>query len=272
VAGVIDLARKWLEQETQAIPPSRFIIRAAFPMTLHARPSHSESLFRDDVLLVVTATGGYVTLARPLDASVYEHIIGADVRAIDTVDPQLEWACIDAGLQAVPQRATYVRKAVGTIDEKSEVRSHIIADEVARLGAGSTRNVLIIGVVSSMVEELARRGHTMILRDLDPSLTGKLVGGYSIPPGRREQTLESIATADVCVVTGMTLVNDTFDDIATEAQRYSVPLVMYAQSCSSVASRLPRTGLVAVSVCEPWPNYFFPGATSFDVYRSEDAC
>ncbi|WP_054814629.1 Rossmann-like domain-containing protein [Nocardia arizonensis] len=144
---------------------------------------------------------------------------------------------------------------------KSQVRARTVAD---LLPVAGVRTVLVIGVVNSLLAQLRARGISYIACDA--------VGGVT-EWGEPVLTSTSLVTADydALLVTGMTLVNGSFDDVLRDASQRDIPLVMFAQSGSAVLPWFLGDGAVTAISAEPYPFFSLDGgpSTHFHYRRSE---
>jgi len=183
-----------------------------------------------------------------LPSEVAEDLAGASLAAL-LDDPRLpvRIAALDAYLGTVrphrsaPQAAPWQLPA-GTPPERALARDRAI---VSLLKIEPGQNVALIGVVNPLVQAIRERGGTCLPCDFNLRVTqwGDPVSAAMEP------VLES---ADLVIATGMTLGNGSFDRILARVRERGVPLVVYAQTGSSIVPQFLGRGVSAVSA-EPFP-------------------
>lgn len=268
VSSVHTLTRTWLTDLAGMQKASEYTVRSIFQMDLVARPTDQDPVFIDKTLLVATSGAGYVTATDPITPTRLAELLGADVRLLSGEGDAAEWACLDAGLSLhMPPPANCIR-LTGPPTSKAHSRAALIVDELSLLARPHSR-VLLVGAVGSLISEMRRRGFDVIACDLDGTLQGTEVAGCLIPRGGADVTLGLLPDASAVIATGMTIVNGTADRLISRTRALGIPLLIYAQSCVSIAARLAVRGIISAAVTEPWPNYFFPGESALQVFRKE---
>ncbi len=152
-------------------------------------------------------------------------------------------AALDAYLSALRPHPNPILVPRGSSLEKSMTRAGFVVDLLP-----PARRVLVVGVVNSILQTLRARGIDYVPCDL---VGGKTEFGEPIHTDARA----AAAGCDVLLVSGMTIGNGTFDELAALGK----PIVMFAQTGSAIAARLP--GVVAVSA-EPYPFFWLHGDDS----------
>lgn len=179
--------------------------------------------------------------------------------------PAVRIAALDAYLmQLAPHPraggavAAAVPLAAGTSLDKSRQR----AAALAGLLPAHVRRVAVIGVVNSVLAALRERRIGYLPCDL---------------AGGRTEWDEPIHTdpaavlpdCDALLITGMTLVNGSFDEFVGIARARQLPAVAFAQTGSAVLPWFLGSGLTAVSA-EPYPFFSLDGGPSTVFhYRAE---
>lgn len=119
----------------------------------------------------------------------------------------------------------------------------------------STRSVLVIGVVNSLLKELRKHGIRYIPCDL--------IGGHTEWGERVYTTIADVSESyDALLVTGMCLVNSSFDTLLEHARRRQLPMVMYAQTGSAVLPWFLGAAGVSAVAAEPYPFFSLDGGPS----------
>jgi hypothetical protein len=119
----------------------------------------------------------------------------------------------------------------------------------------STRSVLVIGVVNSLLTELRKREIRYIPCDL--------VGGHTEWGERVHTTIADVSESyDGLLVTGMCLSNNSFDVLLEHARRRRLPMVMYAQTGSAILPWFLGVAGVFAVAAEPYPFFSLDGGPS----------
>jgi hypothetical protein len=252
------------------MPSEEFILRGIWKMEMGFCPSLNDPAFVDTVVLAETSGVGYCVchdknLKLPIDW------IGRDVREITTSDRCLRVAILDAAYSALVFAPTYSLALLGSSNNKALGRASIISYEILRLVpkiARSSLNVAVVGAVGSILAELKKLGLSVRSTDMDSSVIGETLGGVKVEDGHG-QTTSMLASADLALVTGMTISTNTLDDIFSVCRSNKTKLIMFIQTGSNFASEYLRRGADTV-VAEIFPNYIFPGETVVKVFRRDE--
>lgn len=156
-------------------------------------------------------------------------------------------AALDAYLAHVrPHReaadAEPVTLPTGTPEVRARARDAAIA-ELLDIEPGA--KVALVGVVNPLVAAVRERGGVCLPCDLNLRTTQ---WGERIT----DDMTEVLREADAVVATGMTLSNGTFDLILGHCREQGVPLLVYAQTGSSVARTFLASGVTGLNA-EPFP-------------------
>ncbi|QPP10189.1 hypothetical protein G4Z16_31420 [Streptomyces bathyalis] len=146
----------------------------------------------------------------------------------------------------------------GTPERRARARDAAVA---GLLEVEPGARVALIGVVNPLIEAIRDQGGVCLPCDLNLRTTqwGEPVS---------DDMTEVLGQADAVVATGMTLSNGTFDLIIEHCRQQDVPLVVYAQTGSSVARAFLHSGVTALSA-ETFPfSQFSADATVLYRYRA----
>lgn len=269
VAELIDL----VHTSTLGPPPGELTVTTAFSTSYGTRHAGRCRGYRNEILSlrVGSAVGscGLEAAERHDLADVLDDCVGATVGdLLDHPVPAVRIAALDGYLMhAHPHpRAGGVAGRRVTVDgpsslAKSQRRARTVVDLLPAKGIGT---VLVVGVVNSLLGELRRRGLSYIACD---NAGGTTEWGETVV----ESTAAVIEGCDALLVTGMTLVNDSFDGLLADAARREIPLVMFAQSGSAVLPWFLGERAVTAVSAEPYPFFSLDGGPSTHVhYRCED--
>ncbi|RAJ59087.1 putative heavy-metal chelation protein [Streptomyces sp. Amel2xB2] len=147
----------------------------------------------------------------------------------------------------------------GTPEQRARARDTAVAG-LLDIEPGS--RVALIGVVNPLIEAIRDRGGVCLPCDLNLRTTqwGEPVS---------DDMTDVLGQADAVVATGMTLGNGTFDLILEHCRQHGVPLVVYAQTGSSVVRAFLTSGVTALSA-EGFPfSQFSADATVLYRYRAD---
>ncbi len=201
------------------------------------------------LVLRVGATFGACCIERDdLPSEVAEDLAGASLAVLlDDARLPVRIAALDAYLGAVRPHRTAPHAApwqlpLGTPPERALARDRAI---VSLLAIEPGQQVALIGVVNPLVQAIRERGGVCLPCDFNLTQTqwGDPVSAAMEP---------ALAAADVVIATGMTLSNGSFDRILTHVCERAIPLVVYAQTGSSIVPQFLGRGVTAVSA-EPFP-------------------
>ncbi|MGW6566280.1 Rossmann-like domain-containing protein [Streptomyces sp. NPDC054975] len=175
-------------------------------------------------------------------------------------------AALDAYLGRVqPHRdapgAETVTLPTGTPETRAQARDAAVA---GLLDIEPGAKVALIGVVNPLVAAIREQGGVPLPCDFNLRTT------HWGDPVTTDMA-EVLASADAVVATGMTLGNDSFDQILEHCRKQEIPLVVYAQTGSAVARAFLGAGVSALSA-EPFPfSQFSADETALYRYRAGQA-
>jgi hypothetical protein len=192
--------------------------------------------------------------------------LGADARLAWSDAPEWDLALLDALGPSIIRQPVWTRRLTGSPMVKRAARAKLICDVVAALGQDSSptpgTNIVNIGAVGALLMELQGRGFSVRACDLDPRLVGQRIGEVLIEPSSPTSSL--IAGAQYILVTGMTLTNNTLDEIVQEASASGAQVIIYGQTGHGFVELLDL-GVTAL-VSERFPPYVFAGESQVDVF------
>ncbi len=125
--------------------------------------------------------------------------------------------------------------AHGTVHCKDNAPEQCAAEIAAAARNTAARRVGLVGFNPAIAEALVREfgPDNVMMTDLNPRNIGITKFGVTIMDGRT-QTGELIQASDLVVVTGTTLVNDTFDYIRQQAQVSAKRLIIFGITAAGV--------------------------------------
>ncbi|WP_329493406.1 Rossmann-like domain-containing protein [Kitasatospora herbaricolor] len=238
------------------LDPAEQRVALAFTTTQAVRHQGRASGYRNEVLglRLGPAVGSCAVEPGAIGASTLDDCAGAGLgELLAHPQPAVRVAALDAllmlarphspgnGAQPYPLPA-------GDPLAKSRARARAVVD---LLPLRRVRNVLVVGVVNSLLEQLRGHGVGYLPCDLKGGTTewGEPV---------HTDAVGLLGACDALLVSGMTLGNGSFDTFLDHARATGKPLVMFAQSGSAVLPRFLGRGVSAVCA-EPYPFFWLDG-------------
>lgn len=259
-------AERELRERTNTLDPACFTIRSVASMVMAFRPTDHDSVFEDEAILLCADHAGFAFRnPEPTAVAGLDGLVGMDVRYLTDVEPVVRVAALDAGYRAISQPDETVT-ITGSPRIKAIQRAAIIRDEVLRLRPAPGRSrVHMVGAVGSIIHELRVAGCEVTASDLDPSVVGSEIAGVVVESSASAE--DSLARADVVTITGMTLVNGSYDAVLDSAA--TCKKLVLAQTGSGLGRALIASGVDSV-LAEPFPAYMFPSPTVIERYRKRN--
>lgn len=241
--------------------PAHERISLAFTTTQAVRHEGRARGYRNEVLSLrlEAAVGSCAVEPGALPANALDDCVGATVADL-LAHPLLPMriAALDAYLAHVRPHTPgndarpYPLPAGGSLS-RSRARARAVVDLLPAHSttSGEHAPVLVVGVVNSLLEQLRSRGHSYLPCDLKGGTTewGEPV---------LTDTAAPLGSCGAVLASGMTLGNGTFQGLLDHADATGKPLVMFAQTGSSVLPRFLGAGVSAVSA-EPYPFFWLDG-------------
>ncbi len=263
-------------------PPESFVATSYTQTKIAHRSTAADTDYVDRLITVSTeaGTGCCFCPHEDLHTDDLDALLHSDVRQAQATAPCVRIAALDAAWSVAPSRdPLYACEASGPPTQKARLRAALIAAEVAE-AAGSPRGdgvpvspvrALMVGAVGSVIHELRGRGMDVAVTELDETLIGREISGVRVTHGDR--TIDLLESAQVALVTAMTMATETLDMILERAAEHRTKIVVYSETASNFAPRLLDYGACSV-LTEAFPFYMFAGKTLMSVFRSaaeEDA-
>lgn len=174
-------------------------------------------------------------------------------------------AALDAVYGAIIRSPDEKHTLRGSAGAKAYDRATIVCDEVRRIASESQARhlrVVNVGVVGDFLAQLTKeRRFEVQATDFYEAIINNTVHGVRVKSGRF--TERAVAEADVALVTGMTLANDTLDGIMEVARANNTQVILFAETGSNFAEIYLAAGATAV-VAESYP-FYLSGSESCDV-------
>jgi len=264
--GISSLITLALQHQFEPDPRTHSVV-GAFAIRQNTRFLGASETYRNHYLLlrVATAFGGCCVEPRQLDEIDVESLAGNSLAEL-LEHPQLpvRIAALDAYFGvAQPHRSQRNTKKVelplGTPYERAVARDQAI---VGQLNIQAGEKVGLIGVVNPIVDEIEKRGGICLPCDFNMKRTQS---GLEVVQDMRPVLHRS----DRVIATGMTLSNGSFDEILAAIREREIPLLIYAQTGSSIVPQFLGQGVHAICA-EPFPySQFSAEPTSVYLYHAE---
>jgi len=266
IDGVSNLITHVLQNRFEIDPSSHSVV-GTFSIRQNTRFVGASETYRNHYLLLRVATtfGGCCVEPEELNGIDVESLAGNNLAQL-LEHPQLpvRIAALDAyfGMVRPHRREKNIKKVelpLGTPYERAVARDQAI---VGQLGIQVGESVGLIGVVNPIVDEIERRGGVCLPCDFNMKRTQS---GLTVTRDMRP----ILDKADRIIATGMTLSNGSFDEILSAARKRDIPLVVYAQTGSSIVPRFLGDGVQAICA-EPFPySQFSAEPTSVYLYNAD---
>lgn len=192
--------------------------------------------------------------------------VGKDVRLLSSEQRVWQVALVDAlpNADAVPPSRKLQLDASAAV--KTGWRADLLKDMVLSTASrtGAKGPVVLFGAVGAFLESLSRTGLTVFAADFHPAVIGQSWSGIAVRSFC--EIRQMVSPGCLLVLTGMSISNDSIDDIFALSREYNAPLIIYAQSGASFASDYINLGAECV-IAEHFPFYTMPGLSKISVYE-----
>ena len=158
--------------------------------------------------------------------------------------------------------------------DKYEFRARLFADEAGavlqRKGAsaikGSRPNVLVIGATAGIIGALIDRGFDVAASDMSADVVGRSLGGVSVESHTENDRL--IEAADLAIITGMTLANQTLPVLAEAAKTHNTSTMIWAITGKNLGRYYIEQGVDCV-ISDSSPFFLLSGPATLGVWRRQ---
>jgi putative heavy-metal chelation protein len=247
-------------------------ILSAFEVGFNVQFDLTERRFRQRLLFVLLDDLGCVFYDDyPIEK--IEHLVGVPIAEVKHLSLPVQIAVLDALFKPYLERVGCDRiiKITGTHRQKALRRTEVICDEVTLIRdtffeRPESCTVGLVGVSRLQANILKKRGFDIIAWDRDPEYVGEALCPDVIV-GYADTVEEQLRGADVLLISGMTIGNNTLPEIVRAASERGIPSVCWAVTASSIAPLFRTIGLTS-AICEGFPPYFLPGETHLKLFRN----
>ena len=158
--------------------------------------------------------------------------------------------------------------------EKHALKSRLFAVEaeavLRRKGPdalkGSKPHIHVIGAMAGTHAALIARGYDVTAADMSPDVVGQNLGGVTVCDGTENRRL--IETADLVIMTGMTLPNRSLPHLIETAKTYNTSTMMWAVTGRNFGHYYTKHGIDCV-ISDPSPFFALPSPASIGIWRRE---
>jgi putative heavy-metal chelation protein len=272
-AAVLTALWSFAEDQGMVANCSAASILSAFEIGFNVQFDPTERRFRQKLLFALLDDLGCVFYDDyPIEKA--EHLVGVPVTEVKHLSFPVQIAVLDALFKPYFQRLTSDRiiKIDGTHREKALRRTEVICDEVTLIRdtffeQRETCTVSLVGVSRLQANILKNRGFDIVAWDRDPEYVGQVLCPDVIV-GYADTVEEQLRGADVLLISGMTIGNNTLPEILRAASERGIPSACWAVTASSIAPLFRTIGLTS-AICEGFPPYFLPGETHLKLFRND---
>ena len=183
-------------------------------------------------------------------------------------------ALIDLLMGHVSMAASHQMILDQTLADKYALRSRLFADEaemtLRRRGFDAVTNgnarVHIIGATAGMIGALLTRGFEVTAADMSRDVVGQNLGGIVVYGEAENDKL--IKSADLVIISGMTLPNRTLPTLIQAAKVHNTSTMIWAITGRNFGYYYIEHGVDCV-ISDPSPLLFLPGIASIGIWRRE---
>lgn len=245
---VSELVTSTLE-DSSPTGPHNYIARSVFFVQHGTKLGDSQQLYTNRYVMVrcETAFGVCAVDSGTVDSDIIKLSGSCVADLLKNPSLAVRIAALDAYLGALhPHRnrkdARVKVLPAGTPDERAIARDRAIA---SLLDVVPGQKVALIGVVNPLITAIQEKGGVCLPCDLDLEYTAS---GDKV----EHDMAKCIAQADAVLATGMTIGNNTFDNLVDLCSERGAELTVYAQTGAAIAREFLGKGVSALSA-EPFP-------------------
>ena len=161
-----------------------------------------------------------------------------------------------------------------TLRNKYSFRSGLFTDEAAfvlrrksaRGYKGKRPHIHVAGATAGILNALRVNGFKVTATDLSHDVIGQNLGGVTVCDA--VENCDSIAAADLTIITGMTLSNGTLPSLLETAKTSNTSTMIWAVTGRNLGQYYTEHGVDCV-ISDPSPFFQLPGPASIRVWRRE---
>ena len=249
------------------VPSHERIINGLWSVDCLYNPKNNGRIFNYKFIISQTTEQGCSYSERvSYDRNYLESLIGKDFMTENITDIPLLVSLIDSVYK--PSIKNYKVEEF-SIDEKSSIklrwRTNIIyANAMKLLNNRREAKIVNVGVVGDILHKFMTEGYYITGTDKDEEITNKkMYDVVSIQSA--EKTLDLVANSDLAIITGMTISNNSIEDILQCAKEENTKIIVFAETGYNLAPYFINKG-VDVYISEIFPFYIFNGKSTIKVF------
>jgi hypothetical protein len=277
-AFALDAAEQWALERASRLSADCFRLTSFWYIEYVRQHVPGERRTRYTMRLAQSENYGIACgLVSPLRDTDYD-LVGEDSREIlndrrfrDDLD---RTALVDLVIGHVSAAATHQVILDQPLCDKYALRSRLFADEaevvLRRKGLDAIKrskpHILVIGATAGMIGSLVTRGFEVTATDTSPDVVGQNLGGVTVRDETENGSL--IRTADLVIITGMTLPNRTLPAIIEACKNHNTSTMIWAITGKNFGHYYTEQGVDCV-ISDPSPFLLLPGPASIGIWRRE---
>jgi Putative heavy-metal chelation len=277
-ALVLETAEQWALEEAWRLPADRFRLTSFWHIDYVRQHVPGERKTRYTMRLAQADDYGIACGSSSVVRGDDSALVGEDSREVleearfcDNID---RTALIDLVIGQVSTPANHRVSLDQTLRDKYVVRSRLFADEaeivLRRKGLdaikGSKPRILVIGATAGIIGALVNRGFEVTATDVAPDVIGQKLGEVTISDETENGRL--IEAADLAIITGMTLPNQTLPNLIAAAKAHNTSTMIWAITGKNFGHYYTEQGVDCV-ISDPCPFLLLPGPASIGIWRRE---
>jgi Putative heavy-metal chelation len=273
----VEAAAEWALNRAANLPAGLFRLTALWNVDFVRQPTPEERKTRYTMKIAQSENYGIATGPTPALEPPDDALVGQDTRQIliqgACRDNVVRTALVDLIIGQVsraadrkirlddPPRAKYVARSKIFSDEAD----YLLRDKGSRYLKGRTLHVLVIGATAGLIAVLSAHGFQVSATDLWSEAVGKELGGVRVQSGSTDNA-RVMKRADLAIITGMTLPNETLSGLIETAKRYNTSTIIWAITGRNFGDYYTRHGVDCV-ISDPSPFLLLPGPATLAIWR-----
>ncbi len=276
----IAAAEAWALARSSRLPADLFRLTALWHLDLIRQHTAGERNARYVMKLAQSVNYGIACAPTLQRVSAHPERMGRDARHILRTEAGLDEvdraALVDLVIGHIPGPAPRQITLDHTVLAKYAARSRIFADEAERAlrrkGArnikGAKPRILVIGATAGMIGALVERGFEVSATDMSPAIVGNALGGVIVDSGQTANA-RLMKAADLAIITGLTLTNQTLPSLMRLAKRHNTSTMIWAITGRNFGQYYTESGADCV-VSDPSPFLLLPGPQTIMITRRKN--
>jgi hypothetical protein len=276
-AFTLEAAEKWALQKSRSLPADQFRLRGFWYINYVSQAAPEERKTRYTIKLAQSEGYGRSCGLTPVLPDPDPDFVGKDARQLlrdglcrDHID---RTALIDLIMGRIPGVANEYVELDAPLAVKYATRARIFAAEadsiLRRKGFGTLKgqrpSVLVIGATAGIISALIRQGFIVSATDLAPEIVGRELGGVKVCDGVVSNA-RFIKSADLAIITGMSLPNGTLPQITSLAKMNNTSTLIWAITGMNFGRYYVEHGVDSV-ISDPSPFFMLPGPAKLAIWR-----